>query len=66
MTLVPRPDWGWKLFQSPVDLRLLPASSERFVNGNQGGDGARLAGSETILRFKERAFSVEYAGLLLR
>ena len=38
----------------------------RHVSGDQGGDGARLTGSETILRFKQRAFSVEYAGLLLR
>ena len=37
------------------------AAAQRFVNSHQGRDGARLAGSETVLRFKKRAFSVKNA-----
>src|SRR6266446_7214766 len=34
------------------------ATAQRFVNSNQGRDGARLAGGETVLCFKEGAFGV--------
>jgi len=37
------------------------ATTQRFVNGDQSGDGARLAGSQAVLRFKERAFGIEHA-----
>src|SRR5439155_7652677 len=34
------------------------AAAQRFVNSNHGRDGARLAGGQTVLRFKKCAFGV--------
>jgi len=40
---------------------VLPPSAQRFVDGDQSRDGARLAGGKTVLRFKQRAFGIEHA-----